>query len=158
MNIIIIIVLCIVHVCDRIIQAEGRMNTMDQTDDGDCGSNWRRGADAVRVAVTEGHVNLASPADTFRSIGLLLETRVAGTLGMLLSVLFRSFSLAFTKHSCRTTLGPAMWVDGLRRGVAAVEAYGMCQPGDRTMLDALVPAVRGMEDVLCKSKNPVGPL
>ncbi|XP_015367887.1 PREDICTED: uncharacterized protein LOC107164541 [Diuraphis noxia] len=31
----------------------------------------------------------------------------------------------------------------------------MSRPGDRTMLDALVPAVRGMEDVLRKSKNPI---
>jgi len=158
MNIIIIIIVpCIVHVCNRIIEAEGRMNAMDETDDGDCGSNWSRGADAVIAAVTAGHVNVASPADTLHSVGRLLETHVAGTLGTLLSVLFRSFSLAFTKHSCRATLGPAMWVDGLRRGVAAVESYGMLQPGDRTMLDALVPAVRGMEEVLRKSKNPVSP-
>jgi hypothetical protein len=48
-----------------------------------------------------------------------------------------------------------MWVDGLRHGITAVEAYGMRKPGDRTILDALVPAVQGMEDVLRKSKNPV---
>jgi len=151
----IIIVLCIVHVCNRIVETESQMNAMDETDDGDCGSNWRRGAEAIRAAVKAGKVDAASPASTLRSIGRLLETHMAGTLGTLLSVLFRSFSLSFSKHSCRSSLGPAMWVDGLRHGITAVEAYGMRKPGDRTILDALVPAIQGMEDVLRKSKNPV---
>uniref|UniRef100_A0A2S2NCP4 Triokinase/FMN cyclase n=1 Tax=Schizaphis graminum TaxID=13262 RepID=A0A2S2NCP4_SCHGA len=145
----------LIHVCNRIVETESQMNAMDETDDGDCGSNWRRGAEAIRAAVKAGKVDVASPASTLRSIGRLLETHMAGTLGTLLSVLFRSFSLSFSKHSCRASLGPAMWVDGLRHGITAVEVYGMCKPGDRTILDALVPAVQGMEDVLRKSKNPI---
>lgn len=147
--------LYIVHVCDRIIEMESQMNAMDETDDGDCGSNWRRGAEAIRASVTSGKVDVTSPASTLRSFGRLLETHMAGTLGTLLSILFRTFSLSFSKHSCRASLGPNMWVDGLRHGIAAVEAYGMRRPGNRTILDSLLPAVQGMKDVLRKSKNPV---
>ncbi|XP_025193976.1 triokinase/FMN cyclase-like [Melanaphis sacchari] len=145
----------LIHVCDRIVETESQMNAMDEADDGDCGSNWRRGAEAIREAITAGKVDVTNPASTLRSIGRLLETRMAGTLGTLLSILFRSFSLSFSKHSCRVSLRPSMWVDGLRHGIAAVEAYGMRQPGNRTILDALVPAVLSMEDVLRKSKNPI---
>ncbi|KAF0770588.1 dihydroxyacetone kinase 1-like [Aphis craccivora] len=145
----------LIHVCDRIIEMESQMNAMDETDDGDCGSNWRRGAEAIRASVTSGKVDVTSPASTLRSFGRLLETHMAGTLGTLLSILFRTFSLSFSKHSCRASLGPNMWVDGLRHGIAAVEAYGMRRPGDRTILDSLLPAVQGMKDVLRKSKNPI---
>lgn len=141
--------------CTRIIEAEDKLNAMDAMDDGDCGSNWRRGAEALMSAVTGGHMNVANPADLLLAISRMLETRMAGTLGSLLSVMFMSFSQTFFKYPASKVLGPAMWVDGLAQGTMAVKAYGMCQPGDRTLLDALVPAVRGMEIILRESKNPV---
>lgn len=106
-------------------------------------------------AVASGQINVTSPADLLHTISRILETRMAGTLGSLLSVMFMSFSQAFFKYPVNIVLGPAMWVDGLAQGTMAVKAYGMCQPGDRTLLDALVPAVRGMEIILRESKNPV---
>ncbi|CAI6374757.1 unnamed protein product [Macrosiphum euphorbiae] len=110
---------------------------MDETDDGDCGSNWRRGADAVKVAVTE----WPAPQTLF--------VRSAGCL--------RTAWPALWARYCPSCSGHSHWNLPSIHSVAAVEAYGMRQPGDRAMLDALVPAVRGMEDVLCKSKNAVSP-
>lgn len=141
--------------CDRIVEAEGRLNALDATDDGDCGSNWARGAAALKEAVVAGRMNAARPEDTLRAVSQLMETRVAGTSGMLLAVLFRSWSRTFRDRPSHATTDLATWVDGLGRGVLAVKAYGMCQPGDGTMLDALVPAVQGMSISLRESKNPV---
>jgi len=40
---------------------------------------------------------------------------------------------------------PASWVRGLRLGLEAVMKYGGAEQGDRTMLDALLPALESLE-------------
>lgn len=145
------------HVCDRIIGEEGQLNAMDAVDDGDCGSNWRLCAEAVRAAAAGGRLDTTSPAAMMRSVSRLLDTGRAagGTLSALLSVFCQSCSLSFSKHLNRAQLETSAWVDSLVQGVTAIKVYGMCQPGDRTLLDALVPAIRGMMIVVRESKNPV---
>lgn len=39
---------------------------------------------------------------------------------------------------------PAMWAAAFSSGVAAMQRYGGAQSGDRTMLDALLPAAEAM--------------
>lgn len=145
------------HVCDRIIGTEGQLNAMDAVDDGDCGSNWRRCAEALRAAAAGGQLDTASPAVMMRSVSRLLDTGRAtgGTLSALLSVFCQSCSLSFSKYPNRAQLETSAWMDSLVHGVTAIKVYGMCQPGDRTLLDALVPAIRGMMVAVRGSKNSV---
>ncbi len=37
------------------------------------------------------------------------------------------------------------WRVGLQKGAARMQAYGGAKPGDRTMLDALLPAIEALE-------------
>lgn len=41
---------------------------------------------------------------------------------------------------------PPQWPAALRAGAIAVQRYGGAQEGDRTLLDALLPAIRALEE------------
>ncbi|MDX6727536.1 MAG: phosphoenolpyruvate---glycerone phosphotransferase subunit DhaL, partial [Baekduia sp.] len=42
------------------------------------------------------------------------------------------------------TLGVAAWADALEAGLRGVQARGKAEPGDKTMVDALAPAVEAL--------------
>src|SRR4030042_1841940 len=44
--------------------------------------------------------------------------------------------------------GPADWLAAFRQGVEGVRQRGKAEPGDKTMLDALLPAVQAMQEAL----------
>jgi dihydroxyacetone kinase len=62
---------------------------------------------------------------------------MGGTSGVLLSI--------FAAATGRTLASGASWPVSLRAGVDQVRFYGGAGPGDRTMLDALIPAVAALE-------------
>lgn len=110
--------------------------------DADHGSNLQRGFAAV--AATLEKEAPATPGAVLTLAGRQLISTVGGASGPLYGTLLRRTG---------KTLGDAAEVseqefaDALRTGVDAVGALGGAVPGDKTMLDALVPAV----DVLAES-------
>ncbi|MCX3061700.1 dihydroxyacetone kinase subunit DhaL [Streptomyces beihaiensis] len=104
--------------------------------DADHGSNMQRGFAVVRASLDK------EPPDTPGAVLMLagrqLISTVGGASGPLYGTLLRRAGKA---------LGDAAEVSGadlaraLRTGVDAVAALGGAAPGDKTMLDALVPAV-----------------
>jgi len=104
--------------------------------DADHGSNMRRGFAAVdEVLEKEGPT---APGDVLTLAGRQLISTVGGASGPLYGTLLRRTGKA---------LGDAQEVtadqlaDALGAGVAAVAQLGGAQAGDKTMLDALLPAV-----------------
>lgn len=108
--------------------------------DGDHGTNMRRGCRAV-VAVLDAE----PPADVAgfgRSIAMRLISAVGGASGPL----YGSFFLAFgTAGGPVAELTATHLAAACRAGVDAVAARGKAAPGDKTMLDALVPGVEALE-------------
>lgn len=110
--------------------------------DADHGSNLQRGFAAV--AATLEKEAPATPGAVLTLAGRQLISTVGGASGPLYGTLLRRTG---------KTLGDAAeiseqeFADALRTGVDAVGALGGAVPGDKTMLDALVPAV----DVLAES-------
>jgi phosphoenolpyruvate---glycerone phosphotransferase subunit DhaL len=111
--------------------------------DADHGSNLDRGMRAAVAALDELGPTPAGPL--FTKVGMTLVSTVGGASGPLFGTLFLRMG---------TSLGDAEAVtDGqvaaaLRAGLEGVEARGKAQPGDKTMYDALAPAVDALEQAV----------
>ncbi|MFC6986377.1 dihydroxyacetone kinase subunit DhaL [Streptomyces cirratus] len=109
--------------------------------DADHGSNLLRGFMAVRAALAAGEPAVASPGEVLQLAGRTLISTVGGASGPLYGTLLRRTG---------KELGDAAEVsdDALREalyaGVGAVAQLGGAAPGDKTMLDALVPGVAAL--------------
>lgn len=116
--------------------------------DADHGSNLQRGFRAVKDALDKEPP--ATPGAVLVQAGRLLISTVGGASGPLYGTLLRRTGKA---------LGDAAEVDGrqlaeaLRTGVEAVRQLGGAAPGDKTMIDALVPAVDALGDSFAAARD-----
>lgn len=111
--------------------------------DADHGTNIARGMTAV-----VDKLDANPPADIpalLKAVGMTLVSKVGGASGSL----YGSFFLEAGKASpAGTELDAAGLEAALRAGVASVVARGKAEPGDKTMIDALQPAVDALGAVL----------
>ncbi|CAL9347452.1 PEP-dependent dihydroxyacetone kinase, ADP-binding subunit DhaL [Streptomyces sp. enrichment culture] len=116
--------------------------------DADHGSNLQRGFRAV-TAVLEKEAP-GTPGAVLMLAGRQLVSTVGGASGPLYGTLLRRAGKA---------LGDAGEVSGeqlaeaLRTGVEAVMTLGGAAPGDKTMIDALVPAVDALRDSFAAART-----
>ena len=104
--------------------------------DGDHGTNMDRG---MRQAVEklEGSDNEDIGAQ-LKAVGMTLVSKVGGAAGPLYGTLFLQMG---TASAGREELDLAGWTEALEAGVKGVQARGKAELGDKTMIDALNPAV-----------------
>jgi phosphoenolpyruvate---glycerone phosphotransferase subunit DhaL len=107
--------------------------------DGDHGTNMDRG---MRKAVekmdgTEGD----DIGAVLKAVGMALVSSVGGAAGPLYGTLFLQMGMA---TAGRDELDLAGWTAALEAGVKGVQARGKAEPGDKTMVDALLPAVEAL--------------
>jgi dihydroxyacetone kinase len=111
---------------------EGQLNALDaKVGDGDMGSTMAAAAVTVRSQLDK--LPLDSSGALCLTLGEILSRSMGGTSGVLLSILFTAMSGAL--------LSGADWAAALTQGVERVQFYGGAALGDRTMLDALLPAI-----------------
>ena len=127
---------------DAVDREAERLTALDSAiGDADHGSNLRRGFTAVRTALEKEAPD--TPGGVLVLAGRQLISTVGGASGPLYGTLLRRTGKA---------LGDASEVSGtqltkaLRTGVDAVMTLGGAAPGDKTMIDALVPAVDALGD------------
>ncbi|NUS15184.1 MAG: dihydroxyacetone kinase subunit L [Streptomyces sp.] len=104
--------------------------------DADHGSNLQRGFRAV-VAALEKEAP-GTPGAVLVLAGRQLISTVGGASGPLYGTLLRRTGKALGEDA---EVGEAQLTEALRTGVDAVMTLGGAAPGDKTMIDALVPAV-----------------
>ncbi|MGV9880182.1 dihydroxyacetone kinase subunit DhaL [Streptomyces sp. NPDC003006] len=104
--------------------------------DADHGSNLRRGFTAVAAALEKEAP--ATPGAVLTLAGRQLISTVGGASGPLYGTLLRRTGKALGDA---TEVDEAGFAEALRTGVDAVAALGGAAPGDKTMLDALLPGV-----------------
>ena len=109
--------------------------------DADHGSNLRRGFAAVAASLEK------EPPDTPGAVlvlsGRQLISTVGGASGPLYGTLLRRAGKALGDAA---EVSEAQLTDALRAGVDAVMTLGGAAPGDKTMIDALVPAVDALAE------------
>ncbi|MEU3852880.1 dihydroxyacetone kinase subunit DhaL [Streptomyces sp. NPDC029554] len=104
--------------------------------DADHGSNLQRGFHAVKAALDKEPP--ATPGEVLTLAGRQLISTVGGASGPLYGTLLRRAGKALGDAA---EVGPEQLAEALRNGVDAVMTLGGAAPGDKTMIDALVPAV-----------------
>ncbi|HZG06114.1 MAG TPA: dihydroxyacetone kinase subunit DhaL [Streptomyces sp.] len=109
--------------------------------DADHGTNLRRGFTAALVSLEQ--ENPATPGAVLLLAGRQLISTVGGASGPLYGTLLRRMGKALGEADSVDT---AQLRDALRTGVDAVAQLGSAAPGDKTMLDALYPAVEALEE------------
>ncbi|GHJ04984.1 MULTISPECIES: dihydroxyacetone kinase subunit DhaL [Streptomyces] len=104
--------------------------------DADHGSNLRRGFAAVAAALEKEAPG--TPGAVLALAGRQLISTVGGASGPLYGTLLRRTGKALGDGAEVST---EQLAEALRTGVDAVRTLGGAAPGDKTMIDALVPAV-----------------
>ncbi len=121
---------------DAVQQHKDELTRLDsEIGDADHGSNMARGLDAV---VAKLDPEPSTPTDLFKTVGMTLVSTVGGASGPLYGTLFLRMgpALAEADPVDAAALGAA-----LRAGVEGVIARGKAEVGDKTMIDALSPAL-----------------
>ena len=127
------------HCCRVLISSQEDLNTLDaKSGDGDTGSTLASAATALIGAMDS--LPLADHTQLLRAIGLELSQTMGGSSGILLSIFFAA---AGDASSSGRSLREALQ-DGLDR----MREIGGANLGDRTMIDALLPALDALKDGL----------
>jgi triose/dihydroxyacetone kinase / FAD-AMP lyase (cyclizing) len=118
--------------CEALIAAEADLNALDaKSGDGDTGSTL---AGAARALIHNiGKLPLSDHTQLYRAIGQDLSQTMGGSSGVLLAIFFAATGDAMSSGQ---SLGGA-----LKFGLSRIQEVGGAKLGDRTMIDALLPAL-----------------
>ncbi|MCP1200623.1 dihydroxyacetone kinase subunit DhaK [Notoacmeibacter sp. MSK16QG-6] len=123
--------------CEILIEAEADLNALDaKAGDGDTGSTLAHAAHALLDAMDR--MPLADHTQLFRAIGLELSQTMGGSSGVLLAIFF-----AATGDGAASGMSMG---EALSAGLARMQEIGGANLGDRTMVDALAPALAALPD------------
>ena len=111
--------------------------------DADHGANMDRGMTAVVAALDREPP--ASAAGLLKQVGMTLVSTVGGASGPLYGTFF--LRMATASGEVTSLDGPA-FAKALRAGLEGVVARGKAEAGDKTMYDALAPAVDELDSAL----------
>lgn len=103
--------------------------------DGDHGINMSRGFTFVQETLDKG--GFQSLTDLFKKCGMALVAHVGGASGPLYGT---AFLRAATAVKGKTEIGAADYVQILKEAAAGIQMRGKSERGEKTMLDALIPA------------------
>jgi dihydroxyacetone kinase-like protein len=108
--------------------------------DADHGTNMYRGMRAAveRVDALDGDDISAA----LKGVGMALVSKVGGAAGPLYGTMFLQMANAAGDGS---EVDLAGWTQMLQAGLKGVQMRGKAEPGDKTMVDALAPAVEALE-------------
>ncbi len=130
--------------CDILMAAEADLNALDaRSGDGDTGSTLAGAARDLRARIPD--LPLADLTQLFRAVGAELSQTMGGSSGVLLAIFFSAVGDAASAG--------ARMADALRAGLARVSEVGGAAPGDRTMIDALGPALEALPQGLAAAAS-----
>jgi len=109
--------------------------------DGDHGTNMDRGMRKVleKLDGAEGD----DIGATLKAVGMALVSSVGGASGPLYGTLFMQMGAG---AAGATELDLSGWTEALAKGAAGVQARGKAELQDKTMIDALIPAVEALKE------------
>ncbi|MGW4439827.1 dihydroxyacetone kinase subunit DhaL [Streptomyces sp. NPDC004596] len=126
-----------------------RLTALDSAiGDADHGSNMQRGFTAVTAALEKEAPD--TPGAVLVLAGRLLISTVGGASGPLYGTLLRRTGKALGDAA---EVSEGQLAEALRAGVDGVMTLGKAAPGDKTMIDALVPAVDALGDGFAAARS-----
>ncbi|KAF1790895.1 DhaL domain [Phytophthora cactorum] len=136
--------------CSRstFIKNEPQLTNWDtKVGDGDCGTTFKNAAEAILVDL-KAHYPLNDASQTLRALADSVGRSAGGTSGVLYVIFLTAGSLHL--ESCKEADTTA-WVGAFRAGISAIQKYGGATEGSRTMVDALVPSLRALDNQASKT-------
>ena len=122
-------------ICEHLVSLEVELNRLDaRAGDGDTGSTVAAGARGILAQIRS--LPLADTPATLAAVGRILATSMGGSSGVLLSIFFTA--------AAKSMAGTGILSSALLAGLERMTFYGGAKPGDRTMVDALEPALRSL--------------
>lgn len=117
-----------------LIASEKTLNTLDaRIGDGDTGTTYAAGARDIAQLLHDGRLPLAQPDQLMKLTGERLATVMGGSSGVLMSIFFTHAGEAMRQGACA--------IAALQQGLEQIQYYGGARLGDRTLIDALQPAL-----------------
>ena len=136
-------------VAQTLIDHEQTLTDLDAAaGDGDLGASMLRAAQAI-LALPE--AAYGTPAGALSALGAALRRAIAGSSGP-----FYATALLRASRRLADIAEPSSrdWAAAFRGAVDSISELGGARAGDRTMLDALVPAVAAFERALDNDRDP----
>ncbi len=126
------------RVTKTLIQLENRLNALDaKVGDGDTGSTFAQGARDIAQRLEENALPLDDVPELLLLVGERLATVMGGSSGVLMSIFF-------TAAGQKLHEGQPL-PEALLSGLAQMKQYGGADLGDRTLIDALQPALEALQ-------------
>lgn len=134
--------LLMISISKKIIENKEWLCEIDRKiGDGDHGTGMAKGAKEVCESLRKSSVS--SPGEVFRISGMAMMNSMGGSSG----VLFGSFFLELGKATLSTeNLTLKSFENGLDKAINAIKEKGGADYGDKTMLDALIPAFHALNE------------
>lgn len=128
------------------VENEGYFGDLDAVvGDGDFGYSMARGFEVVLNSVDD--IDHSNVGNLLKAVAMMITGRMGGTSGPIWGTAFlRASVVARDKTSLETDDVIAM----LRASIEGIKQRGKAEMGDKTLLDALVPAVDKLEELLAK--------
>ncbi|SQA99328.1 Dihydroxyacetone kinase [Cedecea neteri] len=111
---------------------------MPKWGDGDTGSTFAEGARDIANLNDKGKLPLNDAAALLGLVGERLATVMGGSSGVLMSIFFTAGGKKWARNS--------RWPSPLLFCLAQMKRYGGADLGDRTLIDALEPALEALRD------------
>lgn len=134
----------IVAACEALIESEELLTEMDQVvGDGDIGRSLKLGSTAIlnRIDELEG----LSDSDRLKAMSKMIRESIGGTSGPLYAIFLMAASGVVRRNNGSTSVGMLI-AEAFEAGVDALSRLGGAKVGDRTMLDALIPAIGSLKE------------
>lgn len=129
---------------DLVTEQQSYLTELDSAiGDADHGANMTRGMTAVMEKL--GATTPGAADELFKSVGMTLVTSVGGASGPLYGTFF--LRLGMTAGPVTEFTGESL-AAALRAGLEGVVARGKAEAGDKTMFDAMAPALAAWDETL----------
>lgn len=138
----------VLSIAERIVENRAYLSEIDgKIGDGDHGVNMAKGFGMAAEQLRGENKTLG---EAFELLGSVLMNEIGGSMGPLYGVMFTEFSERLA--GCED-IDPATFSAMLHSGLEGIQSIGSAKVGDKTLLDALVPAIEAF-DVAIASGEP----
>ena len=145
----------IVAAARRVSDHQDELSRLDAVaGDGDHGVNMATALTDATKRITESDVT--TPGDVFRTTGRSFHDTVGGAAGALFGAFFGAIGGQLNRSAVPASA--ADLVAGMEKGLARVMRIGKVSTGEKTMVDALAPAVEDARQASGDGASPAGVL
>ncbi|MDR3494452.1 MAG: dihydroxyacetone kinase subunit DhaL [Ancalomicrobiaceae bacterium] len=138
----------VLGIAERIIENRAYLSEIDgKIGDGDHGVNMAKGFGIAAERIRGKDMSLSAAFDL---LGTVLMTEIGGSMGPLYGMMFTEFAETIAGAAA---IDAALFAKMLTAGLGGIQAIGSAKVGDKTLLDALAPAITAFEAAISAGRS-----